>query len=86
MDPLTRLHDLAVSDSGFVFDPLTGATWSVNATGRAILDGLKAGHGREAIAGLLRDQFDVAGADVERDVSDFVARLREQGLLPEDLP
>mgnify|MGYP000919495472 CR=1 FL=1 len=38
-----RLKDVAISDSGFLFDPVSGLTFSVNPTGRFILDRLRAG-------------------------------------------
>ena len=40
MSDLNRLRDLALSDTGFVFDPCSGATFTVNATGLAVLKGL----------------------------------------------
>ena len=33
MSSATHLKDLALSDTGFVFDPYTGATFTTNATG-----------------------------------------------------
>ena len=49
MDTLQKLRDLAISDSGFVFDPYSGATFTANSSGRAILEALRDGHGRMAI-------------------------------------
>ena len=78
----TRLRQLAVSDSGFVFDPLTGHTFTVNATGLAVLAGLKAGRVADEIASDLGDAFEPEGGeDIQRDVDDFVLRLREHGLV-----
>ncbi len=34
---LTHLKQLAVSENGFVFDPYTGHTFTLNATGIAVL-------------------------------------------------
>ncbi len=83
MDTTQRLKDLAVSDSGFLFDPLSGATFTVNAPGRTILEGLKAGCGRDEIAGLLQQQFRLNdSADLQRDVDEFVHVLRQNDLLP----
>ena len=42
-----RLRQLAVSDTGFVFDPQTGQSFTVNATGRLVLDCLKRSDGLE---------------------------------------
>ncbi len=36
-----RIKQLAVSDTGFVFDPQTGQSFTVNRTGRLVLDCLK---------------------------------------------
>jgi PqqD family protein of HPr-rel-A system len=78
----SHLRDLALSDSGFVFDPLTGHTFTVNGTGRAALGLLKDGLAREEIAGRLAQEFATdEGADVARDVHDFVLQLRECGLV-----
>jgi hypothetical protein len=41
-----RLSNLALSPTGFVFDPRTGATYTVNPTGRAVLEALRDGGGR----------------------------------------
>lgn len=79
---IAKLRQLAISDAGFVFDPMSGHTFSVNATGQAILARLKEGHDVEAIAGELAEGFELEGGeDVRRDVEDFIARLREHGLL-----
>ena len=85
MNPESKLHDLAISDSGFVFDPYSGATFSVNESGRLLLDGLKRGLDREALVHSLREHFEVGSADLERDVDDFVQVLKKNGVLPADL-
>ena len=43
MSNTERLRELAISDAGFVFDPLTGHTYNVNATALAALRALKEG-------------------------------------------
>jgi len=84
MSSVQKLKDLAVSDSGFVFDPYTGSTFSVNAAGRLILKGLADGLGREAIVASLEESFEVQGGDLPRDVDEFIHLLRESGLIPSD--
>ena len=39
----TRLTELAISDTGFIFDPGSGATFNVNATGLIALAALREG-------------------------------------------
>jgi PqqD family protein of HPr-rel-A system len=78
----SHLRDLALSDSGFVFDPLTGHTFTVNGTGRVALHLLKDGLARDEIASRLAQEFATdESADVARDLHDFVLQLRECGLV-----
>ena len=80
-----RLKDVAASDSGFIFDPFTGLTFTVNPTAHHILDALKAGDDRHAIMEGLREAFDTIDSDdLERDLREFMLLLREQGLIPRD--
>lgn len=79
---MQRLRDLAISDTGFVFDPFSGATYTVNGTARCILDGLKRGLDRDALVALLRERFECSAEDLSRDIDDLVASLRLFGLVP----
>jgi hypothetical protein len=80
-----RLKELAVSDSGFVFDPCSGGTFSVNATGLAILGALKEERGPAEIIAVLEQSFEVVGQrDLRRDLDEFVHLLRQNGLVPHD--
>jgi PqqD family protein of HPr-rel-A system len=83
MDSQTlRLRDLALSDSGFVFDPMTGHSFTVNPSGLHILRSLKDGLEPGKIAASLVDAFDLdKGEDPVRDVQDFLMQLRECGLV-----
>ncbi len=77
---LQRLKDLAVSESGFVFDPHSGQTFSLNQTGRAVLEALRRGASADEIVAGLREAFAVEpGADLARDVAEFLLVAREQG-------
>ncbi|HEV8548051.1 MAG TPA: PqqD family peptide modification chaperone [Polyangiaceae bacterium] len=77
-----RIATLAVSETGFVFDPSTGNTFAVNATGLAVLRGLKAGRTLEQVQGDLADDFRETPG-VEEHVRQFAQLLFEFGLLPE---
>ncbi len=69
---------LAVSNSGFVFDPVSGASFSVNASGLAVLRAIQAGATDMAtIVHALGAEFEAAPAVLERDVMEFAGRLRE---------
>jgi hypothetical protein len=84
MSDTRALADLAISDNGFVFDPLGGATYSVNLTGLCILRSLKEGLGRGAIAQRLVESFGNPTPDPTSDVEEFVRLLRQHRLVPGD--
>lgn len=67
MDAGDRLQNLAVSDTGFLVDPVTGFTFSVNATGRAILDLPKQGRDADGVQAALAERFETGeGDDLDR--------------------
>ncbi len=79
-----RLKDLAVSETGFVFDPYSGATFSLNASALCLLRGLKEGLEREELIDRLEELFDVTDADLSRDIDEFLELLRYNGVLPQE--
>lgn len=76
-----RLYLLAINEEGFVFDPTTGESFTVNGTGLAVLKGLKDNKTIEDIALKLTELFTVEKDEAERDAIDFVDQLRSINLL-----
>lgn len=77
--------DLAISPSGFVFDPRSGATFSANPTARLLLEGLRDGLGLAALVARLREKMEVdPESDLQRDVLEFIRQLQDEGLLGSD--
>jgi hypothetical protein len=72
-DALLRL---ALSDNGFVFDPVTGNSYTVNGSGLAILRRLQHETDLGSIVASLREEFKVDELDAERDVIEFANQLR----------
>lgn len=69
---------LALSDSGFVFDPVSGRSYSVNATGLALLRLLQQPTGLAEVVEALQERFEGDAATLERDVIEFASVLRSQ--------
>jgi len=69
---------LALSDSGFVFDPVSGRSYSVNATGLALLRLLQKPTGLAEVVAALQARFEGDAATLERDVIEFASVLRSQ--------
>ncbi|MBT3317118.1 PqqD family protein [bacterium] len=81
-----RLQELAVNESGFVFDPHTGLTYTANETARYVIEQLKAGSNIENIVEGVKAEFDADGRDVYRHVLEFIHNLQEQGLSSLEAP
>ena len=70
---------LALSESGFIFDPVSGQSFTVNETGLVVLRLVQQQDDLEKIAEQLAEQFDASIVEIKRDVQDFTNRL--QGFL-----
>ncbi len=86
MDPTEvaqRLEALEVSRSGFLFDPRTGHTYTLNETAQRLLELFKDGRSDDEIVTALTDEFEVDVGTVERDLYDFMCQLNSFALLKE---
>jgi len=71
------LQRLALNDSGFVFDPVNGRSFSANAVGLYILRFLQHNDDVEALMACIDQDFNVNPSDVQRDVTEFSGQLRK---------
>ncbi len=78
---MQRLRSLALNPDGFAFDPTTGESFTLNATGLAVLEGLREGLSHEQLTARLAERFDVAPTDASHDLDDFLDHLRSFRLL-----
>ena len=76
----SHLSMLAISDSGFVFDPRTGHSYAVNSTGLALLRSLKLGQTPTESVQRLQSSF-ACPVDILGDVLTFVNALTTYELL-----
>lgn len=71
------LHRLAISESGFVFDPMSGHHFTVNETGLEILRGLQQTQDLADLLTTLQQRYSVGAKELERDVLEFAGLLRK---------
>jgi len=71
------LQRLALNDSGFVFDPVNGRSFTANDVGLYVLRFLQQHDDPEALIDSICGDFDVLPADARRDVTEFAAQLRK---------
>lgn len=68
--------NIAISESGFLFDPMTGESYSLNQTGREILELLKDGKGEAEIIRKMISEYDIDELTFERYFVDFIGMLK----------
>jgi PqqD family protein of HPr-rel-A system len=80
---MNRLRSLALSETGFVFDPITGYTYNLNPMATELLKRLQKGETADVILAHMKANYDADANEIERDWEQFLERLREYGLLVE---
>jgi hypothetical protein len=73
--------NIATSESGLIFNPVTGDSFSVNGTGADILIKLRENTTEEDIIKYLSSKYDVDAIQLEKDMDDFFSLLNEYNLL-----
>ncbi|MBN1970143.1 MAG: PqqD family protein [Candidatus Delongbacteria bacterium] len=71
-----KLQNLAVSDSGFIFDPITGHSYSTNEVGLEILNLLKKGESVDSIVSTMIEEYDTSRDELLVDIEDFIDTLK----------
>lgn len=75
--------NIALSENGFVFNPSTGDSFTLNKTGKEVLSLIKEGKSLKEITEILSMKYDVDGVTLERYLDDFVNDLGANNLMEE---
>ncbi len=76
--------NIAISDSGFIFDPLTGNSFSTNPIGLEIIEQLKQNKTVAEIKNKLAEHYDLESIAIEKDLDDFLQQLAKHKLTNPD--
>lgn len=76
--------NLAISDSGFVFDPSTGESFTFNPTGLEVFNYLRSEKSLEEITEIMIEKYDVDAHNFERFFLDFKSMLKQYQLLADE--
>lgn len=77
-------QSIAISDNGFIFNPITGDTFTLNDSGIQILTMLKSGKSKDEIKEMLLSEYEVDELVLERYLQDFISDLKRNNLLLEE--
>jgi len=77
LPPQDVLNRLAISESGFVFDPASGHNFTVNVSGLVLLRLLLKHQRLDQILNELEAEYDASRRELERDVVEFISAVKE---------
>ncbi len=75
--------NIAVSDSGFVFNPATGESFSANPIGMEIMELLKKGTPTQEISNTILEKYETDAPTIDKDLHDFIQILKQYTLIEE---
>jgi len=75
--------NIAISDTGFIFNPTTGDSYSINQVGQEILAYLGEDKSKDEIVSLMTSEYDIDAPSFEKYFFDFLSMLRQFELLDE---
>lgn len=76
--------NIAISDSGFLFNPSTGDSFSANPIGKEIITLIKEGNSLSEVVQQIHLKYAVDQDTVEKDLADFLYILKINHILKED--
>jgi hypothetical protein len=77
-------ENIALSENGFVFNPSTGDSFTMNNTGKEVIMMIKEGKDLNRITELMAEKYDVDRNTLERYLADFLNDLNVYNLLEEE--
>jgi PqqD family protein of HPr-rel-A system len=73
--------NIAISEAGFIFNPVTGDSFSVNLMAAEILEALRNGQSEDEIISALTKKYEVEKSQLQKDLHDFFADLKAHNLV-----
>ncbi len=74
-------HNIAISDTGFLFNPSTGESFTLNPIGVLVINCLKESKDDSEIITSITAEYEVDEKDAERDLLDFKEVLRHFSII-----
>ena len=76
--------DIAVSETGFLFDPNTGESFNLNKTGQFIFKLLAENKKQSDIEAIVLEKYDIEGRIFQRYLDEFVMMLKQFNLIEKE--
>ncbi len=76
--------NIAISETGFLFNPSTGDSFSTNPIGRKVIHWLQSGLAQEEIVAKMQEEYSVDKDTVEKDIHDYISLLKSHHILKDE--
>ncbi len=73
--------EITLTQNGFLFDHVTGLTYTVNETGNVILRTLMDGKSAVDTIKALTEEFDISESTARKDLEEFLEQVRSFGVV-----
>lgn len=77
---MNKIKQLAISESGFIFDPSTGHSYTANTTGAFILKQFALDKNESEIIEAIINEYEVDEVQVRQDLKSFEQEIQRQHL------
>ena len=74
-------NKIAISDSGFIFDPTTGESFSTNPVGLEIIKLIKEGKSLDEIRTFILEKYEVTATVLSKILDEFITTLIQLNIL-----
>jgi hypothetical protein len=75
------IKNIAVSDAGFLFNPVTGESFTMNPIGLEIINMMRIGKTEKEICDAIIENYATDHATAERDLHDLINMLKQHQLI-----
>ena len=76
--------NIAISESGFIFNPSTGDSFSTNLLGQEIIRLLQSEKSVDEVMKSVQEKFSIDKQTLEKDLADFLYMLKSYQIIKED--
>lgn len=76
--------NIALSESGFIFNPNTGESFTLNPSGQVLFDMIRDGQDEAAIRQYFLKNYEVDESIFEKDFEDFIHLLKTYQMMEQD--